>query len=72
MRSAGKWELSKARLILTRAQRRAIFNLWERNHDGLSRFRMFRRLRVSPGFDCPLVQWCGMTVGVEADGYTHT
>ena len=37
-------------------------------------YREFRR-RVEPFFDntgCILVPWCGMWLGIEANGYAHT
>jgi hypothetical protein len=37
-------------------------------------FRQFRQ-RVMPTFNCDsciMIQWCGMWVGIEVDGYCHT
>lgn len=34
-------------------------------------YRQFRK-RVHSGSGCIMVQWCGMWVGIEPDGYTHT
>lgn len=34
-------------------------------------YREFRR-RVKPGYDCVLIHWCGMWLGIESDGYTHS
>ena len=31
----------------------------------------FRRT-VQFGFDCAMVRWCGMWLGIESDGYTHS
>jgi hypothetical protein len=27
---------------------------------------------VSPGFGCIMVEWAGMFLGIEPDGYTHS
>lgn len=34
-------------------------------------YREFRTL-VHVGFDCVMVPWCGMWLGIETDGYTHS
>lgn len=34
-------------------------------------YREFRRL-VQPGWDCIMLPWLGMWLGIEADGYTHS
>lgn len=34
-------------------------------------YREFRRT-VQPGPDCIMVPWCGMWLGIEPDGYTHS
>lgn len=55
----------------TRAQRLAIRRTYERSADNATSYRAFRR-RVIPGPDCILLPWCGMWLGIERDGYTHT
>jgi hypothetical protein len=40
------------------------------NDQGLT-YLEFRRT-VSAGFDCVMVRWCGMWLGIEPDGYTHS
>jgi uncharacterized protein YjaZ len=62
-------------LVLTKPQRKAVHELYRRSADGASNYRTFRR-RVKPmlfggGAVC-LPSWCGMYVGIEPDGYTHT
>jgi hypothetical protein len=36
----------------------------------------YRAFRASAGkgigMDCVLIRWCGMTLGIEPDGYTHS
>ena len=34
-------------------------------------FLEFRRA-VQSGYGCAMVQWCGMWIGIEFDGYSHT
>jgi putative SOS response-associated peptidase YedK len=34
-------------------------------------YRQFRKLAVA-SFDCVMVPWCGMWLGIEKDGYTHS
>jgi hypothetical protein len=36
-------------------------------------YRGFRRMvRFAFFDDCAMVPWCGMILGIEADGYTHS
>jgi len=34
-------------------------------------YRQFRRT-VQQGYDCIMVPWCNMWLGIETDGYTHS
>lgn len=34
-------------------------------------YRQFRRL-AHQSYDCVMVPWCGMWLGIESDGYTHS
>ena len=34
-------------------------------------YREFRKT-VQPGYDCVMVKWCNMWLGIERDGYTHS
>ena len=34
-------------------------------------YREFRAM-AQPGFGCIMVPWCGMWLGIEPDGYTHS
>lgn len=68
-------------VITTRKQREAIKRLYDRAHyDSVPfntkypSYRHFRRA-VSPTFGCDgavTVEWCGMWVCIERDGYTHS
>lgn len=57
-------------VITTRAQREALKRIHQRGADQ----RTYRQLRaaVLPGSDCVMVQWAGMWLGIERDGYTHS
>ena len=70
---------------LNKAQQRALLRVYERcaihpQPDGTPQrvingkpmtYRAFRRT-VQFSFDCAMVQWCGMWLGIELDGYTHS
>ena len=28
--------------------------------------------RVMQGYDCLMIKWCGMWLGIETDGFTHS
>jgi hypothetical protein len=56
---------------LNRKQAVALHRKWEQSDQGMT-YRQFRRT-VTPaiGLPCAMVFWCGMWLGIEADGYTH-
>lgn len=71
---------------LTREQRQALHSLYLRGplvySDGQTyshtqtdeaplTYRQFRRC-IKPAWDCIMVPWCGMWLGIETDGYTHS
>lgn len=61
-------------MILTKAQRRAVKDLFERSPDGAKTYREFRK-RAHYGIpfgDHIMILWCHMWVGIEKDGHTHT
>lgn len=58
-------------MTTTKQQRAAICRLYQRDPDGSANYRAFRR-RVVPGYDCLMIQWCHMWIGIEPDGYTHS
>ena len=62
-------------LTLTKAQRKAIKRVYDRNPDGAASYREFRT-RVKPGgFGSDtwvFIPWCKMYLGIELDGYTHS
>lgn len=61
----------------TKAQRAAMFKLYERARDPRQEnptsatYRQFRR-RFVAGFDCLMIQLWGIWIGIERDGYTHS
>jgi hypothetical protein len=63
------------RFEITAAQFRALRRKYEQNADQASSFEEFLT-RVSPGGigtdQYILVRWCGMWLGIETDGYTHS
>jgi hypothetical protein len=72
---------------LTREQRVALYNVYQRVpldhfgrplkntlfnvHRGVSYYR-FRHTVRPVGGDCVIVPWCGMWLGIEKDGHTHS
>ena len=64
-------------LTLTKPQRHALHRIYGRilaSDSGpgkLATYRKFRRT-IRPGPGCIMVQFCGMWLGIEPDGYTHS
>lgn len=57
---------------LTRAQRQSLYRKFSQNPDGAETYREFRR-RVHGSFDdAVMLPWCGMWLGIETDGHTHS
>lgn len=56
----------------TKAQRVALHGLWARNGQGLSYIAFRRKAYNSSLLGCVMAPWCGMMVGIERDGYTHS
>lgn len=55
---------------LTKPQQRSLHRKWQQDPQGLT-YLQFRRT-VVPGWDCVMVRWCQMYVGIEVCGYAHT
>lgn len=55
---------------LSREQARSLYKVWTRDSQGMT-YLQFRR-SVLPGYECAMVRWCGMWMGIEKDGYAHT
>jgi len=59
-------------MTINRAQRVALHRKWMQNDNGMS-YRKFRRTIVPCiGGNFFMVQWSGMWLGIEDDGYTHS
>ena len=59
---------------LTRPQMEAIKRVWNRSSSGAKSYLAFRR-RVVPEIGthgCVMLPWCGMWLGIETDGHTHS
>lgn len=60
-------------LTLNKAQQLALKALYDREWDKPKSYLQFRRtVQPSLGKDCIMVKYCGMWLGIESDGYTHT
>jgi hypothetical protein len=67
---------------LTKQQKAALMRVFQRNdpkpdhpinrREWFRRYRKFRRTAFVAFGDCLMVPWAGMTLGIEADGYTHS
>jgi hypothetical protein len=62
------------RLVLTKAQRRALKQVFERNSDEAKSYKEFRkRVKGTFGMDGAIViPWRGMFLAIETEGYTHS
>jgi hypothetical protein len=59
---------------LNKVQRKAVYQLYKGNPDSSPSYWRFRH-RVFPLFGEPkvaMIRFCGMVVGIEPDGYTHS
>jgi hypothetical protein len=41
------------------------------SRSGPMTYRQFRKLAIT-SFGCVMIPWCGMWLGIEIDGYTHS
>jgi len=57
--------------VLTREQRVALKEVYDRGWKKPETYMKFRRT-VEQGFDYILVPFCGIWLGIEKDGYTHS
>ena len=58
-------------MIITKKQRQAIKRKFDQNPDGSQSYREFRK-RAKLGYNCLMIFWCNMWLGIESDGYTHS
>jgi hypothetical protein len=58
---------------ITRAQREAIARKFAQSPSGAATYREFRKRAQLASFDgVVMLPWCGMWLGIERDGYTHS
>jgi len=58
----------------TKQQRQAIAKKYNQNNDGAKSYKEFRKRAQGLLGDasCIMIPWCGMWLGIEKDGYTHS
>jgi hypothetical protein len=57
---------------ITKEQQRALRQVFERTELDMT-YLQFRRTALRGLWDeCVMVPWCGMLLGIERDGYTHS
>ena len=57
---------------LTKQQQIAVKRIYNRAPLSVSFLAFRRSVQPAIGLDCVLVQWAGMWLGIETDGYTHS
>ena len=58
---------------LNKAQQKSLHIKWLQDNQGLSYLQFRRTVESGLGMDdCSMVKWCGMWLGIETDGYTHS
>jgi hypothetical protein len=64
------------RMLLTKKQQRKLVEIWCRPNPGYQHltYIQFRRTVQQGPFlnNVAMVPWCGMWIGIEADGHAHT
>jgi hypothetical protein len=59
--------------MFTKAQQQALLALYQRSPDGAASYLAFRRRAAySHMVGCVMIPWCGMWIGIEYDGHTHS
>ena len=60
-------------LLTTDDQLRALRRKFAQSADGSPDFDHFKaRAQNDSLMDCVMIHWCGMWLGIETDGYTHS
>jgi len=57
---------------MNKNQLEALHGKWLQHDQGKSFLAFRRTVSRLPLEQCVLVLWCGMYLGIEADGYTHS
>ena len=60
------------KMKITKAQQKSLFRKWQQSNQGKTYLEFRRSVQQSFYDDCIMVQWCGMWLGIETDGYTHS
>jgi hypothetical protein len=55
---------------LNKAQQQALLRVWNRNPQAETYLEL--RRRVQPGWDCVMIKFGSIWLGIEPDGYTHS
>lgn len=63
--------LAVTQIEITQAQHDALNQKFLQNPDGSVNFFEFKK-RVLDHGDYIMIHWCGMWLGIEKDGYTHS
>jgi len=72
-------QVSRYVITLNKAQQQSLMRVFSRKHPmpqygkkaWFRHYKAFRRT-VTVGPHCAMVQWSGMWLGIEHDGYTHS
>lgn len=65
-------QTGKEPMVITRAQWEAIKRKYTQNPDSATFQEFCDRVVVGFGGDYIMLPWCGMWLGIEKDGYTHS
>lgn len=57
---------------ITKAQQVALLAVYNRKNMWPQTYLQFRRTAFLAFGDCVMVPWCGMVLGIETDGHTHS
>ncbi len=57
---------------ITKAQSQALLRKWRQDNQGMTFLAFRRTVQHWRMLDCVAVHWCGMWLGIEQDGYTHS
>lgn len=55
---------------INKEQQKSLLRKWVQYDNGMT-YLQFRR-SVQHGYDCIMVHWCDMWLGIEEDGYTRS
>lgn len=64
--------MSRTTAVLSRAQRVALKRVYDRGTSEGTYLRFRRTAQYDHLLDCVMVGFCGMLLGIERDGYTHS